>query len=101
GELDRFCEAMIAIHGEIRAVVEGRADPENNVLKNAPHPAETLLKADWDRPYGREEAAYPAPWLREAKYWPPVGRIDNVFGDRNLICTCDADWASEPESQQG
>ncbi|MCP5538626.1 MAG: aminomethyl-transferring glycine dehydrogenase subunit GcvPB [Akkermansiaceae bacterium] len=100
-ELDRFCEAMIAIHGEIRAVVEGRADPENNVLKNAPHPAETLLKADWDRPYGREEAAYPAPWLREAKYWPPVGRIDNVFGDRNLICTCDADWASEPESQQG
>ncbi|MBL9152019.1 MAG: aminomethyl-transferring glycine dehydrogenase [Verrucomicrobiales bacterium] len=90
-ELDRFCEAMIAIHGEIQAVIRGEADPVNNVLKHAPHPAETLLSATWDRPYSREQAAYPVARLREpgAKYWPPVSRIDNVWGDRHLVCTCE------------
>jgi glycine dehydrogenase len=90
-ELDRFCEAMIAIHGEIQAVIRGEADATNNVLKRAPHPAESLLSGDWDRPYSREQAAYPVARLREpgAKYWPPVSRIDNVWGDRNLVCTCE------------
>ncbi len=83
-ELDRFCEAMIAIHGEIQAA----AKEPNNPLKNAPHTAESCLAEAWDRPYTRESAAYPAPWLREHKYWPPVSRIDNVYGDRNLVCTC-------------
>ncbi len=87
-ELDRFCEAMIAIHGEIQAIASGASDPEDNPLKHAPHTAEVLLSGEWDRGYSREVAAYPAPWLRESKYWPPVSRIDNVYGDRNLICTC-------------
>jgi len=87
-ELDRFCDALIAIHGEIKAIESGRVDPVNNVIKNAPHTAEAVLSDKWDRPYPREQAAYPAPWLRQHKYWPPIGRIDNVFGDRNLFCTC-------------
>jgi glycine dehydrogenase len=90
-ELDRFCEAMISIHGEIQAVIRGESDRENNALKHAPHTAEVLLSEKWDRPYSREQAAYPVARLREpgAKYWPPVGRIDNVYGDRNLVCTCE------------
>jgi glycine dehydrogenase len=87
-ELDRFCDAMIAIHGEIQSVVRGEADPRDNVLKHAPHPAATLLAETWSRPYSRESAAYPAPWTRQHKYWPPVSRIDNVHGDRHLVCTC-------------
>lgn len=87
-ELDRFCDAMIAIQAEMQAIAIGEMPRVNNVLKNAPHTAQVLLAKEWDRPYSREEAAYPAPWLRESKYWPPVGRIDNVYGDRNLICTC-------------
>jgi glycine dehydrogenase len=87
-ELDRFCEAMIAIHGEIQTVVSGSADKKNNVLKNAPHTAQQVTADDWDRPYSREEAAYPAPWTREHKFWPAIGRIDSVYGDRNLFCTC-------------
>jgi glycine cleavage system P protein (glycine dehydrogenase) len=87
-ELDRFCEAMIAIHGEIQAVVSGSADKKNNVLKNAPHTAQQVTVNNWDRPYSREEAAYPAPWTREHKFWPAIGRIDSVYGDRNLFCTC-------------
>jgi glycine dehydrogenase len=87
-ELDRFCDAMISIHGEIKAVESGAADRQNNVLKNAPHPAEVVTRDQWDRPYSREQAAYPAPWTRHHKFWPPVGRIDNVYGDRNLICSC-------------
>jgi len=87
-ELDRFCEAMIAIHGEMQAVETGKADKTNNVLKNAPHTADVLIADKWDRPYSREQAAYPAPWLRDNKFWPAVGRIDNVFGDRNLVCSC-------------
>jgi glycine dehydrogenase len=88
-ELDRFCEAMIAIHGEITAVARGEADPANNVLKNAPHPAEVVCGDDWDRPYPREQAAYPVRRLRQHKFWPAVGRIDNVHGDRHLVCTCE------------
>ncbi|MGY8686983.1 MAG: aminomethyl-transferring glycine dehydrogenase [Verrucomicrobiales bacterium] len=88
-ELDRFCDAMIAIYGEIRAVANGEADREDNVLKRAPHTAEVLTADQWDRPYSREQAGFPAPWLRGQKFWPVVGRIDNVYGDRNLVCTCD------------
>ncbi len=87
-ELDRFCDAMIAIRQEIEAIELGQADPDNNVLKNAPHTAEALLAQDWSCPYPREQAAYPAPWTREHKFWPTVGRIDNAFGDRNLVCSC-------------
>jgi glycine dehydrogenase len=87
-ELDRFCEALIAIHGEIKAIESGRVDKQNNVIKNAPHTAETVLSEKWERPYPREQAAFPAPWLRHHKFWPPIGRIDNVYGDRNLFCTC-------------
>jgi glycine dehydrogenase len=87
-ELDRFCEAMIAIHGEIQEVVSGKADRQNNVLKNAPHTARQVTADDWQRPYSRERAAFPAPWTREAKFWPAVARIDNVYGDRNLVCSC-------------
>ena len=87
-ELDRFCEAMIAIREEIRAVEEGRLDREDNPLKNAPHTAAAVLADDWRHPYPRELAAFPVKSLREAKYWPPVGRADNVYGDRNLFCSC-------------
>jgi glycine dehydrogenase len=87
-ELDRFCEAMISIHAEIEAVVSGKVDKKNNVLKNAPHTAEQVVSDKWDRPYSREQAAYPAPWTREHKFWPAIGRIDSVYGDRNLFCTC-------------
>jgi glycine dehydrogenase len=87
-ELDRFCDAMISIYGEIRAIETGEADREDNVLKWAPHTAQDLLADSWDRSYSRESAAYPAPWTREHKFWPVVGRIDNVYGDRNLFCSC-------------
>ena len=87
-ELDRFCEAMIAIRGEIRAIEDGAMDRVNNPLKNAPHTAAAVTATEWDRPYTREQAAFPAPWLREHKYWPPVARVDNAYGDRNLVCTC-------------
>lgn len=88
-ELDRFCDAMIAIHAEIEAIAEGRSDSADNALKHAPHPAETLLSGDWNRAYSPESAAYPVDWVRERKFWPPVSRIDNVYGDRNLVCTCE------------
>ncbi len=87
-ELDRFCEAMITIHAEMTAVENGSADPSNNVLKNAPHPATVVCNDTWDRPYSRTQAAFPAKWVRETKIWPSVGRIDNVWGDRNLFCAC-------------
>jgi glycine dehydrogenase len=87
-ELDRFCDAMISIFGEIRAIETGEADRSDNVLKRAPHTAQDLLADPWDRSYSRESAGFPAPWTRESKYWPPVARIDNVYGDRNLFCTC-------------
>ena len=87
-ELDRFCDAMIRIREEIRAIEEGHADRHDNALKNAPHTAEKIAGNDWPHPYGRDEAAFPAPWVRERKFWPYVGRIDNAWGDRNLFCTC-------------
>ena len=87
-ELDRFCEAMIAIRAEIREVEEGRAAKDKNVLKSAPHTAEVLLAEVWDRPYSREKAAFPAPWVKATKFWPSVGRLNHVAGDRNLVCSC-------------
>ncbi|WP_206930543.1 aminomethyl-transferring glycine dehydrogenase [Roseococcus thiosulfatophilus] len=87
-ELDRFIEAMIAIRAEIRAVEQGRMDRADNPLKNAPHTAAEVMATSWTHPYSREQAAFPLPWVRAAKYWPPVKRVDNVYGDRNLVCTC-------------
>lgn len=87
-ELDRFCDAMIAIHAEIQAIETGAADKQNNVLKNAPHTADIIGSDTWNRPYGREQAAFPCDWLRDHKFWPAVGRVDNVYGDRNPVCTC-------------
>jgi glycine dehydrogenase len=87
-ELDRFCEAMIAIRQEIAAVGDGRVDAKNNVLKNAPHTAEDVSATDWPHPYSREQAAYPVAGLRARKFWPAVSRIDNPYGDRNLMCAC-------------
>lgn len=87
-ELDRFCEAMIAIRAEIEAIATGKADPQNNLLKGSPHTAEVIAAQEWDHPYPREQAAFPATWVREAKFWPAVGRINNAYGDRNLVCAC-------------
>jgi glycine dehydrogenase len=87
-ELDRFCDALIAIHGEILAIESGQADKQNNLLKNAPHTADMLAADNWNRPYSRQQACFPAPWQTDYKFWPAVGRIDNVFGDRNLVCAC-------------
>ena len=87
-ELDRFCDAMISIHGEMQAVVNGESDKTNNPLKHAPHTAKAVCSDDWDRPYSRDLAAFPASWTRASKFWPSVGRVDNVYGDRNLICSC-------------
>jgi glycine dehydrogenase len=87
-ELDRFCDAMIAIRDEIRQVESGRWPREDNPLVNAPHTAQSLLAQDWKHPYTREQAAYPVASLRASKYWSPVARVDNVYGDRNLFCSC-------------
>ena len=87
-ELDRFCDAMVSIKKEIDGVVNGKFDPEDNPLKNAPHTALSIMNDNWNHKYSREIAAYPAAWLKDYKYWPSVGRVDNAFGDRNLICTC-------------
>lgn len=87
-ELDRFCDAMIAIRAEIRAVEQGRMDRADNPLKNAPHTAAEVMASEWSHPYSREEAAFPLPYVAARKYWPPVKRVDNVYGDRNLFCTC-------------
>jgi glycine dehydrogenase len=87
-ELDRFCEAMISIHAEMEAIASRKRDRQNNLLKNAPHTARQIASDKWDRPYSREQAAFPAPWTREHKFWPAVARIDNVYGDRNLFCSC-------------
>ncbi len=87
-ELDRFCDAMIAIRSEIAKVEAGQWPKEDNPLKHAPHTAAALLSADWTHAYTREEAAYPLAPLKRQKYWSPVGRVDNVYGDRNLFCSC-------------
>ncbi len=87
-ELDRFCDALIAIHGEMAAVASGESDKANNPLKHAPHTATVVCATDWDHPYSRETAAFPDAHTRAAKFWPAVGRVDNVYGDRNLVCSC-------------
>jgi glycine dehydrogenase len=95
-ELDRFCDALIRIRAEIRDIEEGRADRTNNVLKNAPHTAHHLAADPWPHPYSRRQAAFPAPWVAERKFWPAVARVDNPYGDRHLVCTCPpvAEYAS-------
>jgi glycine dehydrogenase len=87
-ELDRFCDAMILIRAEIQEIIDGRQPRSNNLLKNAPHTARTVTTAEWDRPYSREQAAFPAAWVKDHKFWPHVSRIDEAYGDRNLMCTC-------------
>jgi glycine dehydrogenase len=87
-ELDRLCDALISIHAEMQAIESGTADKLNNLLKGAPHTADMIASDNWSKPYSREQAAFPARWLHEHKFWPHVGRIDNVYGDRNPVCTC-------------
>ncbi len=87
-ELDRYCEALISIHAEIQDIVESRQPRTNNLLKNAPHTAQVVTADEWNRPYSRERAAFPAPWVRDHKFWPSVSRVDEAYGDRNLVCTC-------------
>jgi glycine dehydrogenase len=87
-ELDRFCEAMIAIRNEIKEIEHGKYDKVNNLLKNAPHTCGSIISDKWERPYSRENAAYPLKWVNENKFWPSVGRVDNAYGDRNLVCSC-------------
>ena len=87
-EIDRFCEAMIQIRKEIQAVIDGLADRDDNVLKHAPHSAQELTADHWEHMYSREEAAFPLAFVRERKYWPPISRINDVHGDRNLVCSC-------------
>jgi len=87
-ELDRFCDAMIAIRSEIDEVLTGKADKKDNVIKLAPHTAKAVVSDTWARPYSREQAVYPLPWVRDNKFWPSVARVDNVYGDKNLVCVC-------------
>lgn len=87
-ELDRFADALISIRQELEDVITGKLDKVNNPLKNAPHTAAVVSSDSWTRPYSRVQAAFPAPWTRDSKFWPTVGRVDNVYGDRNLVCTC-------------
>jgi glycine dehydrogenase len=100
-EIDRFCEAMLTIREEIRAIEQGKADPLDNALKNAPHTAADLA-ADWPHGYSREQAAFPVSGLYENKFWSSVGRVDNVFGDRNLVCACPPPeaWVTEPDEHE-
>ena len=87
-ELDRFCEAMIAIRAEINEIASGSADSKDNVIRNAPHTAKAVICGEWSRSYSREKAVYPLPWVKENKFWPAVGRVDNVYGDKHLVCSC-------------
>ena len=89
-EIDRFCDAMISIREEVRKVERGEWPKDDNPLKHAPHTAESVVSDQWTHPYSRETAAYPAPWLRERKFWPSVGRVDGAFGDRHFLCSCAA-----------
>ena len=87
-EIDRFCDAMISIRQEIKDIEDGKVTREDNLLKNSPHCAKTLTKEEWCHAYTRSEAVFPVDSLYDNKYWPPVGRVDNVYGDRNLVCSC-------------
>ena len=87
-ELNRFCDAMLAIRAEIDDVGSGKVKIEDSPLRNAPHTIDQILSDKWDLPYDRNTAAYPAPWVKSNKFWPTCGRVDNVYGDRNLVCTC-------------
>jgi glycine dehydrogenase len=87
-ELDRFCEAMIAIRKEIKEIEEGKFDKTDNVIKNAPHTCKLVVADNWEKPYSRQKAAYPLNWVRDNKFWPSVARVDNAYGDRNLVCSC-------------
>ncbi len=87
-ELDRFCDALISIRREIKDIEDGNADRKNNVLKNAPHTQSVICNNEWNKPYSREQAAFPLTYVRETKFWPSVARVNNTVGDRNLICTC-------------
>ena len=87
-ELDRFADALIDIASDIKAIREGKLDKAENVLKHAPHTQEVVTASDWDRPYERQRAAFPLPWVRENKFWPAVSRINDGYGDRNLVCAC-------------
>ncbi len=102
-ELDRFCDALISIRAEIAEIERGEADRDDNVLRNAPHTASVVISSDWSHPYTRERAAFPAPWLRGRKFWPAVGRINNAYGDKNLVCTCPPveSYAQEPADVTG
>ena len=105
-ELDRFCDAMVRIREEIRRVETGHWPQADNPLRNAPHTAAALLAEPWTHPYSREQAAFPAPWVKQHKYWPPVGRVDNVYGDRNVVCSCPplaayAELPAETEAEAG
>ena len=88
-ELDRFCEALINIHGEIKAIEDGRADKTDNALKNSPHTQQVICANEWNHAYSREDAAFPLAYVSKNKFWPSIGRINNTYGDRNLICTCE------------
>jgi glycine dehydrogenase len=87
-ELDRFADALVSIRAEIADIASGALPKDDNPLKRAPHTLEATLADDWSRPYPRERAAFPLPWVRERKFWPAVGRVDNAQGDRHLVCTC-------------
>ena len=87
-ELDRFCEAMISIRNEIQEIIDGKADKVNNVIKNAPHTAKLIIADNYDKPYSREKAAFPLPYVKANKFWPSVARVDSAYGDRNLVCSC-------------
>jgi glycine dehydrogenase len=99
-ELDRFCDALVSIHGEMAAVASGESDKLNNPLKHAPHTAAVVCATEWPHPYSRETAAFPDKWTRASKFWPAVGRVDNVYGDRNLVCSCVGmeAYAEEPKA---
>jgi glycine dehydrogenase len=99
-ELDKFCEVMISIREEIKEVEEGKADQNDNVLKNAPHTLNVLISNEWNHAYSREKAAYPVDWTRKNKFWPSVGRVNSAYGDRNLVCSCNpiTDYIEEPVS---
>ena len=88
-ELDRFCDAMLSIREEIRAIEEGRADKKDNPLKNAPHTQQVVTANEWTHAYSRQEAAFPLPYVAQHKFWPSVARVNNTHGDRNLVCTCE------------